>query len=52
VRRSKIVYNISMSKRRSGPGKVKRSHSYKTKRRLEVKKEMLAERAKKRRHRK
>jgi hypothetical protein len=38
-----------MSKRRSGPGKTKRSHSYKTKKRLEVKKEMLAKLAKKRR---
>jgi len=37
-----------MAKRPTGVGKKKRSHSYKTKKRLEVKRKMLAERAKKR----
>jgi hypothetical protein len=33
------------SKRRSGPGKTRRSHSYKTKKRLATKRTMLAARA-------
>ncbi|MDO8657884.1 MAG: hypothetical protein Q7K55_04040 [Candidatus Levybacteria bacterium] len=39
-----------MAKRATGVGKRKRTHSYKTKKRLEIKRQMLAERAKKRRH--
>jgi len=42
------VYNINMAKRTTGVGKQQRSHSYKTKKRLEIKRKMLAERAKKR----
>jgi len=38
-----------MAKRPTGVGKKKRSHSYKTKKRLAVKHAMLAKRAKKRR---
>ncbi len=41
-----------MAKRDTGVGKKKRSHSYKTKKRLEVKRLMLLERAKKRKHKK
>jgi hypothetical protein len=33
--------------RRGGVGKMARSHSYKTKKRLEIKRKMLAERASK-----
>jgi hypothetical protein len=33
--------------RRGGIGKMKKTHSYKTKKRLEIKRVMLAERAKK-----
>lgn len=39
-----------MAKRATGVGKKKRSHSYKTKKRLEVKRLMLLERAKKKKH--
>jgi hypothetical protein len=35
------------AKRRGGPGKMKRSHSYKTKKRLEAKHRMLAKRVEK-----
>lgn len=38
-----------MAKRATGVGKKPRSHSYKTKKRLEVKRLMLLERAKKKR---
>ena len=38
-----------MAKRDTGVGKKKKSHSYKTKKRREIKRQMLAERAKKRR---
>ncbi len=37
-----------MAKRNTGVGKMKRTHSYKTKKRLETKREMLASRAAKR----
>jgi hypothetical protein len=37
-----------MAKRDTGVGKKKRTHSYKTKKRLEKKREMLAEKASKR----
>jgi hypothetical protein len=37
-----------MAKRDTGVGKMKRSHSHKTKKRLEIKKQMLAEKALKR----
>ena len=37
-----------MAKRNTGVGKMKKSHSYKTKKRLEIKRLMLLERAKKR----
>lgn len=37
-----------MAKRRKAVGKMKRSHSHKTKKRLEIKKQMLAEKASKR----
>jgi hypothetical protein len=40
-----------MAKRDTGVGKMKRSHSYKTKKRLEAKKEMLTRRAIKHKHR-
>jgi len=43
------VYNQDMAKRRTGVGKKKRSHSYKTKKRLEVKRQMLAKKASKKR---
>lgn len=44
-----IVYNASMSKRNTGlPGR-KKSHSHKTKKRLEIKRAMLEERANKKR---
>jgi len=36
-----------MAKRATGIGKKQRSHSYKTKKRLEIKRLMLAEKAKK-----
>ena len=35
----------SMAKRRTGVGKEKKSHSYKTKKRLEIKRQMLAKKA-------
>jgi hypothetical protein len=38
-----------MAKRPTGVGKMKKSHSYKTKKRLEIKRQMLAKRALKRR---
>jgi hypothetical protein len=38
-----------MAKRFTGVGKMKRTHSYKTKKRLEIKHQMLAEKAKKKR---
>jgi hypothetical protein len=38
-----------MAKRDTGVGKMKRTHSYKTKKRLEVKRQMLAKKALKRR---
>lgn len=41
-RRAKIMYNTAMAKRNTGVGKGKKSHSYKTKKRLEIKREMLA----------
>jgi hypothetical protein len=41
-----------MAKRDTGVGKHIKSHSYKTKKRLEKKREMLAEKAAKRKHRK
>lgn len=37
-----------MAKRRTGVGKKKRTHSHKTKKRLEIKRQMLALRASKR----
>jgi hypothetical protein len=37
-----------MAKRDTGVGKMKRTHSYKTKKRLAVKREMLAKKAGKR----
>ena len=37
-----------MAKRPTGVGKMKRSHSHKTKKRLEIKRKMLAQRANKR----
>jgi hypothetical protein len=37
-----------MAKRDTGVGKMKKSHSYKTKKRLEIKREMLAKKASKR----
>lgn len=43
----KIVYNQPMAKRPTGVGKMKKSHSYKTKKRLAVKREMLALKASK-----
>jgi len=36
-----------MAKRTTGVGKKKKTHSHKTKKRLEIKRQMLAERAKK-----
>jgi hypothetical protein len=45
----KIVYNYAMAKRDTGVGKMKRAHSYKTKKRLTVKREMLALKASKHR---
>ena len=44
------MYNSSMAKRATGVGKTKKTHSHKTKKRLEIKRQMLAERAKKRHH--
>lgn len=41
-----------MAKRQTGVGKMKRSHSYKTKKRLEVKRLMIEARTKKRGHKK
>lgn len=41
-----------MAKRDTGVGKRKKSHSYKTKKRLEIKRAMLAEKAAKRKKRK
>jgi len=38
-----------MAKRDTGVGKKKKSHSYKTKKRLEIKRQMLARKASKRR---
>jgi len=38
-----------MAKRRTGIGKMKKSRSKKTKKRLEIKREMLAQKASKRR---
>ena len=47
----KIVYNTVMAKRQTGVGSKKQGHPYKTKKRLEAKKKMLAEKAdKKMRH--
>jgi len=39
-----------MAKRATGVGKTKKTHSHKTKKRLEIKRQMLAERAKNRHH--
>ncbi len=36
-----------MAKRRTGVGKIKKTHSHKTAKRLEIKRAMLEERAKK-----
>ena len=41
-----------MAKRKTGLGKHKKSHSHKTKKRLEIKRLMLEALAKKRKHRK
>lgn len=41
-----------MAKRDTGVGKKQRSHSYKTKKRLEIKRKMLIEKAAKRKRRK
>jgi len=38
-----------MAKRSTGPGNMKKTHSHKTKKRLAVKREMLAKKASKRR---
>jgi hypothetical protein len=38
-----------MAKRATGVGKMKKTHNHKTKKRLEIKKQMLAEKAAKRR---
>jgi len=40
-----------MAKRATGVGKMRKTHSHKTKKRLAIKREMLAQKAKKRRHR-
>lgn len=45
----KIVYNQLMAKRPTGVGKMKKTHSYKTKKRLAAKREMLAKKANKHR---
>jgi hypothetical protein len=47
----KLVYNPFMAKRDTGVGKMKRAHSYKTKKRLEAKKIMIALRTIKHKHR-
>lgn len=39
-----------MAKRETGVGKRKKIHSYKTKKRLEIKRKMLEERASKKKH--
>lgn len=39
------MYNTFMAKRDTGVGKKKRTSSYKTKKRLEIKREMLATKA-------
>jgi len=39
-----------MAKRSTGVGKMKKSHSHKTAKRLEIKKAMLEAKAKKKRH--
>lgn len=39
-----------MAKRATGVGKRKKTHSHKTKKRLEAKRKMLAEKAAKRKH--
>jgi hypothetical protein len=46
-RTSRLVYNRFMAKRDTGVGKMKKSHSYKTKKRLEIKRKMLALKASK-----
>ncbi len=46
-KKEKIVYNTPMAKRDTGVGKPRRTHSYKTKKRLEIKRAMLAEKASK-----
>jgi len=43
------MYNTLMAKRNTGVGKKKKSRSYKTKKRLEKKREMLAVKAAKKR---
>lgn len=47
----KIVYNLFMAKRDTGVGKMKKTSSYKTVKRLEAKKAMLALNAIKHKHR-
>lgn len=42
-----FVYNTPMAKRATGVGKMKKTHSHKTKKRLEAKRAMLAEKASK-----
>lgn len=45
-----MVYNyFHMGKRKTGVGKMKKSHSKKTKKRLAIKREMLARKAARRR---
>jgi len=43
-----MVYNWNMAKRKTGVGRRKKKSPHKTKKRLEIKREMLAQRAKKR----
>jgi len=42
-----MVYNYCMGKKRTKVGTMKKSHSHKTKKRLEIKRKMLAEKVKK-----